>query len=243
MIKKHPSMSSRAAREALSQHSEPEFLRVFHAIETASELYDSLETLHSTPNPEITKSARALKYKSQLDKAQKAARDHAMRAADGLDALERDLRQKAESAAGLHAPIPESTLAEIRGALRGMSQKDRDQAIADAFSAGDIATIKAAIKSPSAVLTGTIEAPIETMTAELINRAAPDFNDKMQAIQHAENFLGLAVDAFVKGAEKMRDPRLEAEAVKQMEATSEAERQLERAMSGNSVGQNLNGEA
>lgn len=156
-----------------------------------------------------------------------------MRAADSLDALERKVRYNAEAAAGLHEAMPEATLSEIRTALRGMSQNDRDQAVTEAFNAGDIPTVKAVLKSPSAMLAGTLKAPVKPMTDELISRAARELSSQLEAIEHAENFLNLSVDSFMKGAEKMRNPRLEAEAQQQIEATSEAEAALAAAIHGN----------
>lgn len=208
------------------------FIRTAQAVDELSRLHDALDSLHRTPNPSLTKEARAMKYRAQFTRAMEAGKASALAAVDALNAREAEIKKQAEVRAGLHSHIDAATLAEVRNALRQLPQAERDAAIRDAAQRGDAAVIQAVRNAPSALLTGHVGVPMESLLEMLVTRAAPDLIDELGDISTAFDLLNGATGAFAREAEARRDPHLEALADDQEARTRAADALIDAAVAG-----------
>ena len=188
--------------------------------------------LHANPDPQHTRQGWALKFAKTRAGALENAKRGAVRIAGELSDLERQLRSEAEIKAGLHKPLGASEAAEIRMALRAMSQKERDAAIVAAAEQGDVMLLRALRESPSRVLTGNIGVPLEEMIDMIVHRENPELQSDLDAISEAQTRLELGCAAFTAGTHKMRDLAAEDEAAAQAEAVRKAEAALAAVQSG-----------
>lgn len=228
-------LSSKMLRQTMSEKGLTgtyAFVRTVTAIDELNRLRDALEVLHSTPSPNMTKEGRALRYKQQFDKAAAAAERAAMAATEALNDHEAALIRDAEIRAGLHKHVDAATAAEIRSALRSMSQEDRDRAVREAALAGDSTIIQAIRGAPSALLIGAITVPMESLVEQLIQKTAPELGQQRQDIGEAFMYLSGAAGAFGKEANGMRDPQLESAAGAQEAATKAADAAIDAAAAG-----------
>lgn len=220
-------LSSTAAREALAGKSEQAFLSVINTIESLSGRYDALETLYTTPDPSRTLESHALQYRETHQKAAERAAAEVAAVLESLKALENRYIDEAEKKAGLHNQLPTHIAAELRAALRGMTQKERDKAITEAIKNGDVAVIQAVRESPNHLLTGKVSIPHDAIYGEFVRRADPEIESKIEDVNSARNHLNFAYEAFSRDANKMRDPLLEAKADQQKEQTDNAKKLLD----------------
>jgi len=209
------------------------FVRARTAIDQMSSLFDSLDTLHRTPSPNMTMEGRALRYRQQFEKAMQASKQSALAAVEALNAHEAELVRDAEIAAGLHKHVDTATAQEIRSALRAMSQAERDRVVREAALAGDATIIQAIRSAASPLLTGPISVPMDEMIRVMIEQASPELGAQLEDISTAADLLEGAVAAFTREAQSRRDPMLEARAEQQSEATRRAEAALAEAAAGN----------
>src|SRR5690554_5836893 len=83
------SFSSTPLRKVLEhRNGQGQFVRAFTALDEIGKLYDSIDTLHKTPDPSLTKEGRAIRYKAHTEKAAETARRLANSTIDGLIELE-----------------------------------------------------------------------------------------------------------------------------------------------------------
>ena len=217
-----PTLSSTAAREALAHRSEVEFKSTIHAIEKIGSLYDAVTTLHSTPDPALTKEGRAQRYKERHEKALQLTRDLVDRVAHDLGNLTQEAVQRAEAKAGLSRHLPHAEAAELRTALRSLPEAERNGAIVDAAKRGDV-DVLLAVKDASPLLTGKIGVPVQTLIREYVERAAPELPALIKDAESAATHFELALDSFMTNTRKLRDPILEARAEEQAKAVAQAE--------------------
>nr|BBD50120.1 hypothetical protein [Haliea sp. ETY-M] len=192
-----------------------------------SSLYDSLATLHDTPDPSRTKESRALRYKQQHETATKKATQLLERATANREQLIQDARAAAYERTGLNQTLPHAEAQEMRAALRELSEEDRTKALQRASQAGDAKLLKAVLDAPSPVLIGPISMPLNTMVDVMLDNAAPDHRQDIQDAESAFTHFEIALEAFTTSTEGMRDPLLEAAAEQQQEAITKAERDLD----------------
>lgn len=224
-------LSSAVIRKSLDHRkNDGAFARAFLAIDRMGQLHDALEALHSTPDPNMTKAARALKYRGQYEAAMSASRAAAMAAVDGLSELEAQLVRAAEERAGLHAHVPESAQQEIRAALRSLTMEERNAVIRQAAQTGDANIIKAVRDAASPLLVGPYTVPLAEMIQVMVEKASPELAQARQDIEAAVSFVTGATGAFTKAAAEMRDPAMEAEAERQAAVAKAAEAALAQAI-------------
>lgn len=210
------------------QASKPEIARALAAIDRMGNLYDSLKAAQSTVSPHETPEARAMRYERQFKSAVSKAREVALEAAGGLDVLSQVIEAAALGQAGL-GESPASG-AEIRASLRGMSQDDRDKAIADAFKRGDTEVL-ASIYGQNRVTWGGTSKPLDQQFQHFIQKAAPEAQAGREAVSKALEGLELATETFVTSAEAWREPEAAARGYQQLEEYDLAEQALKEALS------------
>ena len=196
------------------------------AIDQLRDSFEALSTLKNNPSPDFTKSAWAARFALHRNRAIEASRRTTERLAGELDSLERELRTTAERNAGLHAPLDPAAAAEIRAALRAMSQEQRDAAITKAAQNRDVAVLRAVREAPSALLVGDLNAPVDALIEQLIHEANPGLEHDLAAIEDATTRLSMAVDGFLSETQKLRDVSAEEQAAAQAEAARQAEAKL-----------------
>lgn len=198
-----PSLSSTSARRLLGHREEPIFGSVLQAIDNLASLYDGLDAVRRNQSPLHTAEANALAYRKQHEAA--AARAEALVKAQiaKLVDYEDNAKRAAFQKAGLSADPRGGD--EIRAALRAMSQRQRDAAVAAAADRGDAGVLAAIMHSPSPILTGAITVPIETLTRQFVERAAPELNRDLTDVEAGVETLGMAWQAFQKASAELRD--------------------------------------
>jgi uncharacterized protein YgbK (DUF1537 family) len=138
-------------------------------------------------------------YWTAVDKAKKMATS----AASFLDTFANEAEAMAIQKAGLSS-TPQSAQ-EIRAALRQMTPKDREKAVADAFERGD-SEILASIYKANPLLWGGVKTPVDAMFGQYIDQANPERIQRRRAADTAAQVLGLATDGLLRAAEEWRDP-------------------------------------
>jgi hypothetical protein len=207
--------------------SRSEIAQTLTAIDRMGQLYDTLRAVNEAVNPEETPTARAMRYEKQFNNAVKKARDTALEAAGRLDFYAQTLETRALEVAGL-ASQP-ANASEIRSALRAMPEKDRDEAIKDAFDRKD-ASILSAIFRQTPLLWGGSKLPLDEAFKLYVREAAPDVVEEMESVSKVTEGLNLATDTFLKSAEKWRDPLTAAKGFQQAQEFEAAEAALKAAL-------------
>lgn len=227
---RHPSLSSTGARRALSHRSEQVFEGVCNAIDNLGGLYDGLAAVRANQNPLDTAEARALDYKRQHDAARARAEGVTKAQVDRLI----DQQMALERGARVTARIDSDTLggSEIRSALRAMSAKDRDRAVADAMERQDSATIAAILHAPSPIVTGHLTLPIKALTQQYLEMVNPTLAQDLADVETALTSIGLAWEAFRTSSSDLRDASAEVRGLEGDAKAKEASRALEAAMRG-----------
>ena len=205
----------------------PEISRTLGVIDRMAQLYDTLRAVNEAVSPEETSTARAMRYEKQFNSAVKKARDTALEAAGRLDFYAQTLETRALEEAGLASqPVNAS---EIRSALRAMPEKERDAAIKDAFDRKD-ASILSAIYRQTPLLWGGSKLPLDEAFKLYVREAAPEAMEDMEAVSKVTEGLDLATNAFLKSAEKWRDPLTAEKGFKQAEEFDRADAALKAAL-------------
>ncbi len=205
----------------------PEINQALGAIDQIGKVYDALRHVHGTVNPKETVEARAMRYEKQFVASITHARGMATQAAEKLDNLAQTIRARALAEAGL-AAAPASAQ-EIRAALRSLSQKERDKAIADAFKRGD-AEVLASIYGSNRVTWGGASQPLEAQFEQYIDKAAPEAVRQRDALEQTMQGLEMAVDTFVRSAQKWREPAAAERGFEQEADYGKAEAELKAAL-------------
>lgn len=127
---------------AKTEYSSPKLSLMFRSLENAASAVSNFESMAANRSPTITEQAHALKVKTYAQKlADGALRFEAEIYAEHSrlrEALDREINEKARLTA-----LPSG--AEIRQAMRQMSEKDRMQAVSRAFQDGDHEVLSALI--------------------------------------------------------------------------------------------------
>lgn len=220
-------LSSKAIRDQLSHRTESEFEGAAGVIDDMRAKFEALRVLHATPDPAMTKEARALRYAKQLESTRKYVLKAATNAVDHLTTLEEKICAAATSKAGLDKRLPPHEEAEVRAALRQMSDKERTRAITQAAERGDVYLLNAVRFAPSAVTIGPHTAAVDALFEMLLDSAAPTLKGDLADIETAVNHVTLAAGAFGKHSEALRDPILEARGEENNAALREAEKALQ----------------
>lgn len=217
-------LSSKVARQQLAHRAQRHaYVRAFTAIDQLGGLHDALQRLHATPDPTLTKEARAMRYRKQFDTAMASSKSAAFAAVEALTQHEAEIKRDAEIKAGLHAAIPEAQLQEVRAALRALPESERDRVVREAARNCDVAVIRAIRDASTPLLTGKLSVPVEELVAVAVVAANPGIEEELSDIHTALQLVDGAVSSFVKEAEALRDPVLETRAAEQQKAIAEAE--------------------
>jgi hypothetical protein len=220
------SFSSTPLRKALEhRNGQGQFVRAFTALDEIGKLYDSIDTLHKTPDPSLTKEGRAIRYKTHTEKAREKASRLANSTIEDLIELESSAIREAEEKAGLHRTLSDSEAREIREAIRALPPAERDTAIRDAAMNGDSAIIQAVRLSPTPLLVGGAAVP-ETLITAMIENANPELAQLREEIVTALDAVGYACQVLAEEINVRRDPILEERAEQQAQATKKAEDSL-----------------
>lgn len=222
-------LKSETVRRALDpQHAEiSEVAHALQSIDALGGLYDALRKTHEAVNPHETPEARAMRYEKQFNSAVGKARELAMAAGEKLDTLAELIDKTAIAEAGLGKPSAND--AEIRAALRGMKQSERDKAVSAAFERGDRQVLNA-IHGQNPVVWGGTSKPIDQFFSAFIDTQAPEALARREAVNKITEGLNLAADAFTSAAVKWRDPLTAARGFAQEKQYSEAEAALKAAL-------------
>ncbi|WP_322407435.1 hypothetical protein U0358_06500 [Idiomarina sp. PL1-037] len=229
--KKPPFLNSEKAQQIFNQ-AVPEYYQATNTIDRMSKAYDSLSKLHSTPDPELSRSAHALKVKREAERALATLKKSVLTSFDRLSSRREGVYREAYKAAGYFEPLPESALVEVRSRLASLSQKQREGEIKSAFERGDMYIIRAVNEAASPFLVGTHTLPLESMVEQHIRSVSPDLDEKIAEIDDLTKRLDFAADGFVDSVKQMRDPRAESEADEQRSITDDATNGLNDALSG-----------
>lgn len=197
------------------------------AIDRIGGLYDAIRQVHEAVNPHETIEARAMRYEKQFNKTVTEARRIAEQAGALLDTFSQSVRGRAVERAGLSSQPVDG--AEIRSALRAMPQEERDKAINAAFERGDVEVLSS-IFGRNPVTWGGTTKPLDKQFQLHIEMAAPELVHEREALDKTTEGLTLAVDTFVKSAEKWRDPLTAAKGFAQEKEYEQAEAALRAAM-------------
>lgn len=226
---KPAALSSRAARASLSHVDHVAAIWVSRSIDDLSSLYDGLAAVRAAQNPLHTAEKRALDYKAKFDAAQKRSKEILDRAMSYIADFQLDAENAAREKAGLNRTVPYA--AEIRAALRSMTQEDRDKAMSDSLAAGDTEPLLACM-SASPILTGRFTTPMEVHLKLLLDTAAPEYVQAQEDLETMANHLSVAAGGFRVGTETMRDLNAEERGEQGEQLAAEAERKLAAAMAG-----------
>lgn len=226
---RHPALSSRAARHNLSHVAHPAALWIARSIDELAGLYDGLAAVRAAQNPMHTAEARAKDYKQRFEAAQKRAEEVLRRGIEQMASFQADAEDAAREKAGLNRTVPNA--AEIRSALRSMTQEDRDKAMSDSLAAGDTEPLLACMAA-NPILTGRFTTPMEVHLKLLMETAAPELVQARADLEAMGNHLSVAAGAFRKGTEAMRDLNAEERGEQGEQLAAEAERKLAAAMAG-----------
>jgi hypothetical protein len=223
-------VSSTGARKRLEHLSDPVFSRTLNTLDQMAAIYEGVLGIRNNQSPLNTREANALDYKKAADAAITRAQEVAQRAHAEIAERMADLSIQAEKNAGIHSELPGS--AEIRAALRGMSQKDRDAAILEAVARGDQFLMSAVLHAPSPITTGAVTMPREALMKDFVQRANPTLESEMADLEFALQSVVLASQGFQNGAKKLRDIGAEERAMDGSAAAATARGKLAAAMSG-----------
>jgi hypothetical protein len=227
---RHPSLSSKAARDALDHVSNPVFDGVFQTIDSLAALHDALAGVRANASPLQTPEANAIAYKKSFDSAQAQAKKLLEARMDSVMAYDAKVMADAHAKAGLNMRPAQADA--ICQALRSMTQKERDAAVMDAITRGDRVVIAAIKHAPTPLLTGTFTVPLETTIEHFLHEHTPELFEEQENIETALSFLNLAAGAFRSETEKMRDLIAEDRAERGSAAAKKAEADLQAAMRG-----------
>ena len=219
-------LSSTGLRDQLGHRTEPAFGVAATTIDAIRTRFEALSTLHSTPDPSLTKESRALRYATQLKTTRQNVLAGATAAIGALSNLEDKLRTAAIKQAKLDVRLQVSEEAEFRSALREMSPEERTAAIVKAASDGQGWMLNAVRYAPSPVTIGSHTAPINDLVDLLLHNANPGLQADLDDIQSAVNHVTFALDAFARHSESMRDPVLEDQGQQHADAIRGAEAAL-----------------
>ena len=191
-------------------------------IDNLSQQYDAVSTLHSTIDPEMTRTGHALKVKSTVTRAMEINGKKALRLLEQLHDHERNLHLKAHEKAGLLKPMQEAHLSELRSALRQMTLKEREKAISQAFESGDIAVIRAVQEASSPVLVGSHTLPIPKLLESFVKQCNPELERDLSEVAELYNRLDLVSDSFAQSINAFRNEDLERRAEINKQLTADA---------------------
>jgi hypothetical protein len=197
------------------------------AIDRMGGLYDAIRQVHEAVNPQETIEARAMRYEKQFGKTVSEARRIAEQAGGLLDSYARSIHAQAIDKAGLSSQPVDGP--EIRSALRAMPQAERDKAVNAAFERGDVEVLSA-IYGRNPVTWGGTTKPLDKQFQLHVEKAAPELVQEREALDKTMEGLTLAVDTFVKSAEKWRDPLTAAKGFAQEKEFEQAEAALRAAL-------------
>lgn len=221
-----PLMSKTFARNAIGHRTESQFTRVLSLIEDANTTLSGLELLHSTANPDLTKTARALQYKKRYDQTTERIKREATTIYGELA----DFRDKriyaAEVKAGLHNDYSQADLQEIRAAMKGMSDQVRNKFVADAAQNGDAIVLQAVRTAPHSVVIGSISTPVDELIKILLDKHDPELAQTLEDVEIASQSVENVATGFLKSAGALRDPVLEEQGQQQQAAILQAEQVL-----------------
>lgn len=223
-------VSSTGARQRIGHLSDPVFGKTLNTLDQMAAIYDGVLAVRENQSPLNTREANAAAYKKAADAAIDRAHEVAARLGQEIAGRMATLSIEAEKKAGIFTELPGS--AEIRAALRGMPQKDRDRAVMEALKNDDHVFIAAVIHAPSPVTTGKITTPRDTLIKEFVARANPTLESEMADLEFAMQSIILANDGFQKGARDLRDIGAEQRAVTEGAAAAKANGKLAAAMQG-----------
>ncbi|MBF0678552.1 MAG: hypothetical protein IR164_06410 [Devosia sp.] len=227
---RHPSLSSKAARNALDHLTTPIYDNVFSTIDSLGSLYDGLAAVRANEDPTKTRENNALAYQQKFEAAYLRAQKLANERAEAVAAYEAKIVADAYKKAGVDK-LPTQAEA-IWLALRGMDQKSRDAAVIEAINSGDRVVIAAITHAPSPMLTGKFTVPVKTSTELFIDKMAPEMRQELGHIERAMAFLEHASSAFVKSAQELRDLPAEQRGAEGHAAATQAESAFQAAMQG-----------
>lgn len=238
MAKTHirpPSISSAPIRNRLSYGSDPALARAVNAIDMVSDIYDGLIAVRENQSPMNTREANAVAFRAKCDKVKESALRALNSAREEAVGRMVDLSMDADRAAGI-LKEPHNA-AEIRAALRSMTQKDRDAAILDAMKDGDSALVAATLHATSPITVGHVGLPRDTMMEQYRGRFMPDYAERMEALGDALTSINLAAEGFTTGANRLRDTFGENSASEGERAARSASQRLADALGGKTVGE------
>lgn len=213
-------LSSKRLRESETRH--PLRGDIADFIDGLASQYDALGVLHSTVDPEMTKTGHAVRVKNAVIRAMDSNGKRAIKLAERLADHESNLLFKARERAGLLQPFSESHLSELRSALRQMTQADRERAIKTAFDKNDNALIRAIQEASSPVLVGSHKLALDVLMDTYLHKHNPELMQDIEENNQLVNRLDIVSDSFVKSVQTMRDVELEEQAEKNKQATREA---------------------
>jgi hypothetical protein len=208
----------------------PEIAGAIGTVSQLATIWGALDTVRRTADPTLTEEARALRYRAAWERAAETATTAVRRAAIRLTEAQDKLRREARGRAGLLTDYGDGE--ELRSVLRGLSQADRDAAIAHAATVGD-AHVMAAVQAHE-LLVGPTTLPIGTITDSYVSERAPDEVARIADMASALEHLQLAFDQFRKSAEDMRDLQAEVRGDEGVRAAHEAEAALGAALTATS---------
>lgn len=200
-----PLLSSAIARKSIGEKlaADSDFSHALGTIDQMGSLYDAMHAAQKSVSPHETIEARAMRYEKQFEQAKAKAERVLENAYGRLQAKMEAIRSAGLFQAGLASP-PEGAQ-EIRAALRGMTAKERDKAISDAFERGDVQVL-ASIRDANPVTWGGTGLPIDQQFDAFIDRMTPDLVEQRKAIRDTVQAIELATDAFLEAAGKWHDP-------------------------------------
>lgn len=226
---RHPSLTSKAARDALD-HVTGSIYDGDATIDNLASLYDGLAAVRANADPLKTREANAIAYKQRFDAAKEQAQTLLQSRVQAVVAYEAKLIADAHAKAGIDKRPPQADA--IWQTLRGMNQKERDGAVLDAINRGDRVVIAAIVHSPSPLLTGSFTVPVEMTIEHYLSTHAPEQGEERENIETALTFLNNAAGAFRTTTEKMWDLAAEERAEEGSAAAKQAEAALQAAMQG-----------
>lgn len=200
-----PLLSSKIARDGIGEKlaADLDFSHALAAIDKMGSLYDAMSAAQKSVSPHETIEARAMRYEKQFNQAKAKAQAVLEDAYSRLQTRMETIRAAGLFQSGLSSP-PEGEQ-EIRAALRGMNQKDRDKALTDAFERGDVQVL-ASIRGANPVTWGGSTLPLDQQFDAFIDEVTPELVAQRKAIRDTVQALELATDAFLDAAGKWHDP-------------------------------------
>lgn len=213
-------LSSKTLRASETRH--PLRIDVADFIDTLASQFNALSVLHTTADPEMTKTGHAVKVKNAVIRAVESNGKRAVRLVERLADHESNRLYQARERAGLLKPYPESHLSELRSALRQMSYAERERAIKAAFDKNDVAVIRAVNEASSPVLVGEHNLPMDIMISTFLHKHDPELMRDMEEAKELTARLEIVSESFVSSVQGMRDTGLEELADKNKQATKEA---------------------